>query len=365
MNAMTLVYPMIINRSGIRTAAGCLGSKVVHCLLITAVTGLFSGLNIASEPAVTVNVLNFVQAATAGKFDKISRLSGGVNQWQHNRAPTPLDQQRVTRMNRDTLYSSAVIDISEGASFWLPAAGERYLSATVINEDHYINKIFHGPGEHRLTLEEFDTPYVLLTVRILVNAADPADINKANDLQDLLVIKSGSAKPYRAHAYDQASYQVTEDLLRQLARGLPNAQRTYGSQQHVDQVRHLLGSAYGWGGLPESESIYINVQPKLPVGSYSLTVRDVPVDGFWSISMYNKDGFFERNDYGSYSVNNLTAISNADGSYTVNFGGDPASKNFLPITEGWNYVVRLYRPSAEIVDGSWSFPAITPVPLKP
>ncbi len=338
--------------------------KITSYLLTAVLTGLFPGVNMASEPAVTVTALNYVHAATAGKLDKIIALSGGLNKWRHNRMPTPLDQQRVSRMNRDTLYSSAVIDISEGASFWLPDAGERYMSAAVVNEDHYINKIFHGAGEHILSVAEFDTPYVLVTVRTLVNAADPKDIKQANDLQDMMVIKSRSAKPYIAPNYDKESYQATEKLLLELARGLPDAKFTYGSKMHVDKVRHLLASAYGWGGLPESEAVYTNVQPNLPVGAYSLTVKDVPVDGFWSISMYNKDGFFEKNEYDSYSINNLTASPNPDGSYTIGFGSDPNSKNFLPITEGWNYVVRMYRPRMAIIDGSWSFPGIVAVSLQ-
>jgi hypothetical protein len=36
--------------------------------------------------------------------------------------------------------------------------------------------------------------------------------------------------------------------------------------------------------------------------------------------------------------------------------------NCLPIMDGWNYTVRLYRPRAEILDGSWTFPAISPSP---
>jgi hypothetical protein len=90
-----------------------------------------------------------------------------------------------------------------------------------------------------------------------------------------------------------------------------------------------------------------------------LTVRDVPVDGFWSISVYNADGFFEPNDRGAYSVNNITATPNDDGSITVRFGGDDGP-NLIPIMDGWNYTVRLYRPRPEILDGSWTFPAVEP-----
>jgi hypothetical protein len=34
--------------------------------------------------------------------------------------------------------------------------------------------------------------------------------------------------------------------------------------------------------------------------------------------------------------------------------------NCLPTTAGWNYIARLYRPRAEILDGSWAFPFIEP-----
>jgi hypothetical protein len=88
------------------------------------------------------------------------RNAGGVNRFFHLRGPTPLDKQTVIRMNRDTIYSSAVVDISQGATLIVPDAGDRYMSIMVVNEDHYINKVIHEPGEHELTVEELGTPYV-------------------------------------------------------------------------------------------------------------------------------------------------------------------------------------------------------------
>jgi hypothetical protein len=87
-------------------------------------------------------------------------------------------------------------------------------------------------------------------------------------------------------------------------------------------------------------------------------VRDVPVEGFWSITVYNADGYLEPNDRNAYSVNNITAAANDDGSVTVHFGGDDDRPNLLPIMDDWNYTVRLYRPRPEILDGTWTFPAI-------
>ena len=312
----------------------------------------------AQEPSKEVNVLNYVRAKTAFHFDRVLIRSGSVNNLGHVRQPIPLDQQNSRRMNRDTLYSSAVIDISQGASFSMPDSEGRYMSAAIINQDHYINKIFHGPGEHTLTLDEFDTPFVLLVIRILVNAADPADIKIANNLQDLLTVKSQSAKLFIHDNYDTKSLKTTTQILMKLQASLPDVINTFGSQVQVNKVRHLIATAYGWGGLPESETFYLNVQPELPIGAYSLNVRDVPVDGFWSISVYNKDGFFEPNQYNSYSINNLTAKVSNDGSFTIHFGGDPDKQNYLHITEGWNYDVRMYRPRAEIISGSWTFPSL-------
>ena len=45
------------------------------------------------------------------------------------------------------------------------------------------------------------------------------------------------------------------------------------------------------------------------VRQHRLTVGQVPVDGFWSISLYNAEGYFQNNDRHAYSLNNLTARS--------------------------------------------------------
>jgi hypothetical protein len=44
----------------------------------------------------------------------------------------------------------------------------------------------------------------------------------------------------------------------------------------------------------------------------------------------------------------------------VHFGGHDGQPNLLPIMDGWNYMIRLYRPRPEILDGSWAFPAVRP-----
>jgi hypothetical protein len=308
-----------------------------------------------------VSVENFARAESDRMFATFVAEAGGVNRLRHRRAPTPVDRQSVIRMNRDTLYSAALVDISGGATLTIPHGGKRYVSVMVVNQDHYVNRVFHEPGRHALSVEEFDTPWVAVAVRVLVDSADPDDVAAVNALQDGFAIEAVSSKPFEAPDYDTASLDARRGALLELARGLHGFDHAFGRSGDVDPIRHLLGTAAGWGGLPDREARYIGVEPRLPVGEYSLTVRDVPVDGFWSISVYNADGYFEPNDRNAYSVNDLTATPNDDGSVTVHFGGDDDRPNLIPIMEGWNYTVRLYRPRPEVLDGTWAFPGIEPV----
>lgn len=344
-----------MTRSLLRTNA--LTTLIAVFLSITALLIVVA----QDENAVLVNVDNFARAETSAQFDRGLAGTGGLNKWLHFREPTPLDMQTVIRMNRDTLYSSTMVDITKGATLTIPDAGDRYMSVMAVNEDHYINKVFHGAGTYELTIEEFHTPYLALAVRTLVNASDPDDIAIANALQDQFKVEANSSRPYTHPEYDAASYQSTFDALIELSRGISDTHRTFGKKEDVDPVRHLLGTAWGWGGLPIEEAFYLNVDPRLAVGAYQITVKDVPVDAFWSITVYGADGFLHENDFNAYSVNNITATPNPDGSITVNFGGDPEDVNHLPISEDWNYTVRLYQARPEILDGTWVFPTVQAV----
>ena len=310
--------------------------------------------------AIKVNVDNFARAETHRMMGALQRDAGGVNRFRHNRAPASVDEQTVIRMNRDTLYSFAVVDVSAGARLTVPDAAGRYLSVMAVDEDHYINRVLHDPGTHELTAAELGSPYVVLAARTLVDPHDPDDLAAVTALQDRLVLEVAGDRTFVPPDYDTASLDRTRRALLALAADMTSFERSFGRREHVDPVHHLIGTAAGWGGLPDAEATYVGVSPGLPVGEYELTVgADVPVDGFWSISVYNADGFFEPNERGAYSVNNITAAHNDDGSVTVRFGGDgDPARNSLPITEGWNYLVRLYRPRPEILSGAWSFPTL-------
>jgi hypothetical protein len=311
---------------------------------------------------IPVTIDNFVRAATDIEIGKYLALSGGVNQLFHLREPTPVDNQPTVRMNRDTLYSMAVIDISEGATVSLPETGDRYISAQIVNQDHYMPEVFIGGGTYTLDLEAFDTPYVVMIIRTLVDAADPEDVAAVHALQDQITVEAVSSKPFIMPNYDEDSFEAVLEAAKELGRFGPDSLRTFGPKEAVDPIRYFLGAAVGWGGLPETAAFYLNVEPSLPVGAYKINVPvDVPVEAFWSVSLYNSGGRFEKNALDAYNVNSIMGDRNDDGSMTVHFGNcEDGRVNCLPIMEGWNYTVRMYQPAPAIVEGDWVFPTVEP-----
>lgn len=308
--------------------------------------------------SIHVNVDNFVRAETDRMFADIQRDAGGVNIFKHNREPASIDGQTVIRLNRDTLYSFAIVDLTEGASLVLPEAGDRYLSVMVLDQDHFVRAVLHDPGTYELAELAPGADYVLAAARTLVDPEDPDDIAAVAQLQDALLLDARAARPFERADFDAASLDATRGALLTLAAGLRGFDRTFGGEGDVDQVRHLIGTAAGWGGLPMSEASYVGVDPQQPVGFYDLTMRDVPVDAFWSVSVYNAQGFFEPNPENRYSVNSVTGERDEDGSITVRFTppGEATLPNSIPLPEGWNYLLRLYRPRPEFLDGSWQTP---------
>ena len=79
-----------------------------------------------AEPQ-TVTVQNFIRAETDGYAVKNSL--GQVGVMHHGRNVVGVDEQAVIRMNRDTLYSSIVLDLTEPATITLPDTGGRFMSA--------------------------------------------------------------------------------------------------------------------------------------------------------------------------------------------------------------------------------------------
>src|SRR5215470_7214699 len=94
------------------------------------------------------------------------------------------------------------------------------------------------------------------------------------------------------------------------------------NESEVDPGKHLIGSAMLWGGNPEKDALYLPITPARNDGKvvYKLRVGDVPVDGFWSLTVYNSEGYLQPNHYNAYSVNSSTASRSPDGSIAIQLG---------------------------------------------
>jgi hypothetical protein len=319
---------------------------------------LGSAVGAMAEPQ-TVTVQNFVRAETDGYAVKNSL--GQVGVMHHGRNVVGVDEQTVIRMNRDTLYSSAVFDLTTPVTITLPDAGDRFRSLLVINQDHYVKGVEYAEGDYTLTQEDIGTRYVHVFVRHFIDANDPADIAKAHALQDAIKITQESPGTLELPEWDSASRDTIRGLLNQLAAHQDGTAVGFGDKDEVDPVAHLIGTAAGWGANPPKAAIYTFGAPPDASGNtaYTLTMKDVPVDGFWSVIVYNKDGFFEA-PVEQASFNSVTAKPEADGSVILHFGGDATQPNFMRIMDGWSYVVRLYRPRPEILSGDWKTPDLVP-----
>ena len=178
-----------------------------------------------------------------------------------------------------------------------------------------------------------------------------------------------------------------------------------GKRGELNELIHTVAIAAGWGLNPPEDATYIVANGEFdPEKKYRIEVPvDVPAKGFWSISVYNKEGFFVKNKRDAYVSTALpekrttteaprfiwgrvraktTACPypvkgvTISGASTLQIppcsteAGRPLKRlklnskrsfNNLPITPGWNYIARMYRPRQEILNNTWSFPVAKPV----
>lgn len=76
---------------------------------------------------------------------------------------------------------------------------------------------------------------------------------------------------------------------------LTGTRRMFGNRDEVAPVSHLIGTAAAWGGNPEKDAVYLPITPTKSDSNkvHKLRVKDVPVDGFRSITVCNADGYLQ------------------------------------------------------------------------
>ena len=314
--------------------------------------------------AIPVTWANYPRANCHASF-QAAVDKGGFGQLYNFRNITPVSNQLDVEPNRDTIYSLGVFDLTEPVTISLPDSGGRYQSMNVQNEDQYVKLSVTEPGAYTITQDMVETRYAGVLIRMFVDPNDSADVKQVRRLQDEIGVKQASAGSFEIPNWDPQSFKQLDDALTTVFTTLENFSDAYDDVSQVDPVKFFVASPSGWTGVPQpSEALFLQRIPTRNDGTtpYELTVdEDVPVDGFWSVTVYNRDLYLEENKYDAYSVNNVTAERADDGSVTIHFGGDPDQPNFIYTPEGWHYIVRLYQPRKPIINGSYQFPKAQPV----
>ncbi len=338
---------------------------IITFIFFTIVFGSICFAKNNNKP-VPVTISNYIRAETDMQFKGYAKRFKAFGKLYHMRKFYNIEHQITVRPNRDTLYSIGVFDLTYPVEVILPDPGDRYMSMQVIGEDHYTPFVFHGPGKFYVTKECVKTRYVLLGVRIFVNAKDPKDFERVHNLQDSIIVHQDKIGKLELPNWDKKSLLKIRRALEILGATMPTTiKKTFGTKYEVDPIKHLIATAIGWGGLPEYEVSYFIYFPKKNNGKipYVLTFRDknlIQKNGFWSITVYDEHGYLRKNKWNIYSYNNTTTKRNPDGTVTIHFGGASDSINFIPIYKGWNYGVRIYRPTKEFLKKNVIFPEAIP-----
>ena len=328
----------------------------VLTLSMFVTTGAFQSL--VAQESIRVNVENYARAESDYQIQTYARTLNCFGRLVHQREFYSVDDQLTLRVNRDTYYSFGVYDLTSPVTITKPDPGDRFQSLMIINQEHSISPTIHEGGTFTYTQEELGSRYMIVIFRTFSNPTDPDDQAVAHALQDRIKIEQADMGVLDLPNWDDESRQKMSDAIKVLAGSLPTTEGFFGEKDKIDPIKHLMGTAFAYAGNPREAAIYLNVVPEKNDGKtpYRVTVGDVPVDGFWSITMYDAEGYMVPNEYNAYSFNNISAKQNADGSTTIHFGGDPNNINYLPIPEGWNCLIRLYQPRTELLEGRWEFP---------
>ncbi len=214
-------------------------------LALAAALAAISTVPAGATDTVIVGVDNFIRAES-DMYAAAMVKDGALGKFLHRREPASVDNQTVIRLNRDTLYSSAVFDLDAGpVTITLPDAGKRFMSMQVINEDHYVPQVTYDAGEHTLTKEGVGTRYAVVGIRTLVNPADPNDVSEVHALQDAIKVNQKSVGTFEVPAWDPASQKTVREALLVLGATIPDFKKSFGTRggcrSRSPPDRHGLG----------------------------------------------------------------------------------------------------------------------------
>lgn len=283
---------------------------------------------------IIVSENNYPQAYTNMRMAMIIERAGGINKFLEMPVPSSIpEEQLVVRMNRDTYYSSAVIDISGDVYVTVPDT-DQYVSIQIVDENHETQPMIYGSGRHKITAK---TTHAFVIVRALEDAA------RRN-----LILETSNATPFVKKEWDMESFKEMDKAGNiEFANGYDQGKAFGNKESGQTPFMNYVGAAGGWGGAMIVDNIYQTSQYMSTDGCYEMTFKDPQNKHFWSATVYNGDGYI-FNDIANIS-SKMNPVKNDDGTITLRFGCDDKANN-IPIRKGnttgkFNVLIRHYGPS--------------------
>jgi hypothetical protein len=232
-------------------------------------------------------------------------------------------------------------------------------------------------------------------VAMLTRLADlmikyPPHPNDYPPLFRMLALGLEPGKPFDASKLDPQTIAAVNKAGADALASLPPRMRRQGDFVNGWNIgrEHMgaYGVAYAWraaiamGGLGANlaeDAVYpvafVDGDGQLLTGDHKYLLHFAkgetpPANAFWSLTMYDKDGFQIPNPLNRFAIGSYDKLAlNPDGSLDLYLqaespGADKES-NWLPAPRGeFQPTMRLYSPRASVLDGSWSPPPIQKVP---
>ena len=319
-----------------------------------------------SKKVTTVTKANYALAETQVIFAQYAKriakstCSNGLGKFMFLSKPADPKDKTVVRINFDTLYAFALLDLNSPAKLKLPETNGRYQSVWVVTENAYSPYAISKPGEYNITKKNVGEQYAMLIVRTQVNMHSEDDIAEASALAKKITLQQDNPGTYKvSDSWDMDQILSMRKSYQQLQKKdqIPVAMM-FGKRGELTQSRHNVGVAIGWGGLTKDQAIYEQYSSKSS-NPQQLILKNVPVEknGFWSLTVYDSTGY-PRGD--NFNINSSFAKKQKDGSVIVKLGGDKKAENYLEIYDGWTAILRMYLPTDKYFNKSWKKPSLEP-----
>jgi hypothetical protein len=283
-----------------------------------------------------VNFQKWVSRDAMNKLFRLDRL-------------TPAGPALTIRMNRDTLYSAALVDATDGFEVHMPDQGV-FTSVLVIDQKGYSQDYVWQPGTHKIDIDKTNGIFVWVLFRTGLEKG----MEKALEAQKTVGISGMGSKVWKAKPYDKVQYQKLHDKYMQEAIDTGLFLQYGYDASRIDMKIKRMTDAAGWGGMDFGINNYQISKNMSSEHCYSTTFDDPKADEFWSFTLYDAHGWLLPIS-GKNILNSRDAVPNEDGTYTVRFNcGENAVNNLQTEEKVFGFAWRVYGSPYKVRAGRWN-----------